>query len=550
MARQNGITIEEAMNIECMSKSRIIAGQRGITNIISNVNIMADPDIMSWVGEGELLLTTGYSLNKISIEEQKKLIREAKKQNLVGLGIKIKPYLEKMPKEVLDLAEKIGFTIIDIDQNISLSDVMTPIVNEIFDRKSYLLSKIEKIYEQFMGAMLNRMDIYEIIELTSKNIKNPVMFKLDFPNRKIEIFRDICSETKIEMIDSFNTFYKKRDKREAKKMDETVENISGKYIDRIVIPIIVKDSVFGHIFTWGSETTIGGYEISVLEVAATTLALEVLKAISVREVEIRHKSEFIEDLVSLDIKRKEKAIDRLSYFNLDKKSTYISLTMRIKDSRNSEKVDMPFIQENISSLHNKLDNYLEENKLTGIIGTKIEKIIILISLNEKTKIDNIIGDIEKIVKSQKSINVKIGVGREYCGIENFYKSYEDSIKSLSAGRILGDNLVTKFDDLGIYKLLCQDQLTGELERFYDTTIKPLSDYDKVKSTELVKTLEIYFKSNGNLKKMSEYLYTHYNTVLYRMQRIKEITGMDLENSKDRLSLEVSLKIGKVLRKDI
>lgn len=549
MARQNGITVEEAMRIECMSKSRIIAGKKCISNIISNVNIMADPDIMSWVGEGELLLTTGYSLNKISIEEQKKLIREAKKQKLVGLGVKIKPYLEKMPKEVLDLAEKIGFTIIDIDQNISLSDVMTPIVNEIFDRKSYLLSKIEKIYEQFMGAMLNRMDIYEIIELTSKNIKNPVMFNLEFPKRKIEIFRGATKEIQKEMTSSFNSFYKKRENREAKKMDETIENISGRYIDRVVIPIIVKNSVFGHIFTWGSETTIGGYEISVLEVASTTLALEVLKAISVRDVEIRHKSEFIEDLVSLDIKRKEKAIERISYFNLNKKSKYTAITMKIKDSVKSGKLDMAFIQESISSIHNKLDNFFVENKLNGVIGTKIEKIIILISLDEKTKIDYILENIEKMVKSQKKIDVKIGVGREYLGVESFYKSYDDSIKALSAGKILGDNLVTKFDDLGIYKLLCQDQLTGELERFYDITIKPLSDYDKNKSTELVKTLEVYFKNNGNLKKMSESLFTHYNTVLYRMQRIKEITGMDLENSKDRLSLEVSLKIGKVLGKE-
>ncbi len=55
-------------------------------------------------------------------------------------------------------------------------------------------------------------------------------------------------------------------------------------------------------------------------------------------------------------------------------------------------------------------------------------------------------------------------------------------------------------------------LVEELEDFYNTTLKPLSDYDEKKSTELVKTLEAYFEYNGNLTRMSEQLYTHYNTI--------------------------------------
>lgn len=549
MARQNGITVEESLKMDCMKNSKVIAGAKGISNIISNVNVMADPDIMSWVGGGEFLLTTGYSLNKVSTEEQVKLIEEAKKQGLAGLGVKIKPYLESMPTEVIQLAEEIGFPIIEINQEISLSDIMTPIVNEIFNKQSYLLKKIEKIYEQFMDAMLNRLDIVDITELTSKNIKNPVMLKLEFPNKVIERFKDLDLELEEDIKRNAEKFYQASDKNTERKIYESAEIINGKYVDRLIIPIIAKDSVYGHIIAWGINSSLGGYEMSVLEIASTTIALEVLKAISVREVENRYKSEFIEDLISLDEKRKEKAVERLSFFNLKKDEYYMSISIKLKMKEGEISIDMASIQQSVSKLYEQIERKLDNYKMKGIIGSKIEKIIILLSYGDEEgerEVSDFISKIEELALKYENIDIKIGVGRVYTGIESFNNSYIDSVKAINTGKILDDSIVTEFNKLGIYKILCQDHLEDELTRFYETTLKVLDDYDKKKSTELVKTLESYFENNGNLKKMSDALFTHYNTILYRVQRIKEITKMDLEDPNDRLNLEVSLKMKKIL----
>jgi PucR family transcriptional regulator, purine catabolism regulatory protein len=549
MARQNGITVEESLKMDCMKNSKVIAGEKGISNIISNVNVMADPDIMSWVGGGEFLLTTGYSLNKVSTEEQVKLIKEAKKQGLAGLGVKIKPYLESMPIEVVGLAEEIGFPIIEIDQEISLSDIMTPIVNEIFNKQSYLLKKIEKIYEQFMDAMLNRLDIVDITELTSENIKNPIMLKLEFPNKVIERFKDLDAKLIEDIKDNAEKFYQASDKNTERKIYESAEMINGKYVDRLIIPIIAKDSVYGHIIAWGVNSSLGGYEMSVLEIASTTIALEVLKAISVREVENRYKSEFIEDLISLDEKRKEKAVERLSFFNLKKDEYYMSISIKLKMKEEEDSIDMASVQQCVSKMYEQIERKLDSYKLKGIIGSKIEKIIILLSYGDEEgerEVSDFISRVEELALKYEDIDIKIGVGRVYSGIENFNNSYIDSVKAINTGKILDDSIVTEFNKLGIYKILCQDHLEDELTRFYETTLKVLDDYDKKKSTELVKTLESYFENNGNLKKMSDSLFTHYNTILYRVQRIKEITGMDLEDPSDRLNLEVSLKMKKIL----
>ncbi|WDU82420.1 PucR family transcriptional regulator ligand-binding domain-containing protein [Caloramator sp. Dgby_cultured_2] len=90
MARQNGITIEDVLKMECMERSKIIAGFGGIKNTVSRVNIMADPDILNWVSEGELLLTTAYALTN-DVEFQKNLYYPAAKRNFQVSGLKFIP---------------------------------------------------------------------------------------------------------------------------------------------------------------------------------------------------------------------------------------------------------------------------------------------------------------------------------------------------------------------------------------------------------------------------------------------------------------------------
>ena len=67
-------------------------------------------------------------------------------------------------------------------------------------------------------------------------------------------------------------------------------------------------------------------------------------------------------------------------------------------------------------------------------------------------------------------------------------------------------------------------------------------YDQEKGAELVKTLEVYFECNGKLKKVTEKMYVHYNTILYRLDRIQQITGCSLEDSTACLNLQIALKL--------
>lgn len=539
-----------------MKDCNVIAGFKGTKNTVSRVNVMADPDILDWVSEGEFLLTTAYSFKKDNIEIQKKLIEESCKKRLAGIGIKIYPYLDSLSDEVINLADFLNFPIIDIHYSIPLSDIMTTVHKELFNKQASLLERIEKAHEQFINVMLTGKGVEEVVPIIHENIKNPVVVNMNFSNERYECFGNLDEVTKNELIENVEDFYNINSIRSKQKIfDESKILINGKYVKRMIMPIVVKDSCYGHIIAWSITTPLGGFDLSIIESASTIIAFSVLQNLSVREVEIRYRSEFFEDLISTDAKRKRNALDRAHFFNLHLRDYYIIEVIDFKfklDGKIEEDSQiLDYIQDNVSDMVSFAEELIKYYGFNGLIASKMNSIQILLGHNNKRVLK------EKLIKFNKSlekelltnfenIEFKIGVGREYKGLNSVNKSFGDALKAVRVGRVLIEENIITFNELGIFKILCQDFLNEELEDFYNETLEPLVDYDRKKSTELVKTLETYFKHNGNLKRMSETLYTHYNTVLYRVNRIEEITNMDLNDSNDRLNLEIALKIKELL----
>jgi hypothetical protein len=105
-----------------------------------------------------------------------------------------------------------------------------------------------------------------------------------------------------------------------------------------------------------------------------------------------------------------------------------------------------------------------------------------------------------------------------------------------------------FEETGAYRLLlpAMSEDPAELGRFYDETIAPLVAYDEQYETELVRTLESFLDADGNVAKTSERLFTHRHTIRYRLDRAKELTGLDVSSTDGRERLSLGLKAMRVL----
>ncbi|NLL88158.1 MAG: PucR family transcriptional regulator [Firmicutes bacterium] len=73
----------------------------------------------------------------------------------------------------------------------------------------------------------------------------------------------------------------------------------------------------------------------------------------------------------------------------------------------------------------------------------------------------------------------------------------------------------------------------------------LVENDRNKKTDFIQTLKIFLRHNCNLKKAAEELFIHYNTLRYRIAKIEEITGLNLDCAEQRFCLQVALRLLKM-----
>jgi PucR family transcriptional regulator, purine catabolism regulatory protein len=105
-----------------------------------------------------------------------------------------------------------------------------------------------------------------------------------------------------------------------------------------------------------------------------------------------------------------------------------------------------------------------------------------------------------------------------------------------------------FEETGAYRLLlpAMSEDPAELQRFHDETVAPLIEYDDQYETELVRTLESFLAADGNVAKTAEKLFTHRHTIRYRLDRVRELTGLDVGSTDGRERLSLGLKSMRVL----
>lgn len=135
-----------------------------------------------------------------------------------------------------------------------------------------------------------------------------------------------------------------------------------------------------------------------------------------------------------------------------------------------------------------------------------------------------------------------GVSRFARDIAGLRTAVWQALDALALGRrIAGHKGPYYFEELGLYRLLAGLRNRDEVKRFHQETLGALIRYDDAHGTGLVHTLEVFFDQNANVSQASRALYVHRNTLNYRLQRIVEITGLDLNSPEVRLALQLALK---------
>jgi DNA-binding PucR family transcriptional regulator len=140
------------------------------------------------------------------------------------------------------------------------------------------------------------------------------------------------------------------------------------------------------------------------------------------------------------------------------------------------------------------------------------------------------------------------------GVSSFYAEVGDLGRAIQEAELVLDVLrrsdVPIAEDIGTgtYRLLFRVLASHpeEVRSFYEDTVAPLVAYDAQYSTDLVGTLSAYLERNCNMNATASAIYAHRHTVAYRLERVKELTGLDPLLSEDRERLGLGLKAYRII----
>jgi PucR family transcriptional regulator, purine catabolism regulatory protein len=140
------------------------------------------------------------------------------------------------------------------------------------------------------------------------------------------------------------------------------------------------------------------------------------------------------------------------------------------------------------------------------------------------------------------------------GVSSFYTEASDLGRALQEAELVLDVLrrsdVPIAEDIGTgtYRLLFRVLASHpeEVRSFYEDTVAPLVAYDAQYSTDLVGTLSAYLERNCNMNATAAAIYAHRHTVAYRLERVKELCGLDPLLSEDRERLGLGLKAYRII----
>ncbi len=560
MRRNVGVKVKEIIEMDFLSEAQMLCGTGGLNNYITTVNVMEVPDIVNWVKPGEFLLTTAYSI-KDDIQKLNELIPVMKNIGVAGIGIKTKRYIENLPDSVIETANNLDFPIVSIPLDVSFGDVITAVLTTVVNKQTNVLIQIDRFNSELKEIMLRGGDLNEIAEMIHGVVRSPIAITEEIFKDYVIVAGDSVKKDIDEIVEK--TFFKKSIKNRRKSQGSEVQRfsdvINGKEVSRLMIPIYSDEMAYGYVVLWELEQQVSESTLFMIQAATSLIALNSSKKLSVYENENKHKIEFIEELLSQNESRQFRAIEKASYFDFDRNNLYgvivASLSDKVKYTPNNSKMLKQMNAKLITVVERLHRNYGGEL----IYGNKSDRVIFLLGFDPVSDQEVVKNEMMKFASELKSFaklenihkQLSIGVGRAYGDYKELYKSYREAQRVIQNLSLHHDgSSMLHFDELGIYRILSHEDIQPELYQFFIETLGPIVDYDREKDAELLDTLKKYYECGCNLKKVSEEMYTHYNTVIYRMQRIREIGSIDFNDANTTLNVHIALKILDVLKPEL
>ncbi|MCM3784989.1 PucR family transcriptional regulator ligand-binding domain-containing protein [Neobacillus mesonae] len=527
-------TCADLLKLPHLEGIRLRAGANGLHHPITRVNVMEVPDITDWVKDGEFLMTTGYPFRD-SPSMLTEMIPKLVNKGVAALGIKTKRFLDDIPEDTLKLADEYDFPIFELPPHTVFSDVQRETMERVLAHETKILIKLNNYVQQMSQLVLKGKSLHELMAYLEEILQKPSVL-IDESNR---IY---CSGTAAAMAAAagMEPFSFWQDRYEA--------YVSASFFNDAehtirVTPIHSSGSITHPpvLLTAEHGAPHSELDVLILERVATLIGME-LSTIRMREeVEYKYLDQFLQDWLlgrlplESDIRLRAEASGILF-----PPSTQVCVILARPLDKDLEKEQL---KQAVNKLRAAIRSEERSRKAPEIQAVVIsnELLFIVPEADCELALRRVTSEIGKLFKDPRLFSLCIG--RPASSLELIDESYKEVLKIAFISRLIGiDKPNVTMESLGIYRLLYLLSDEEDAHLFRDRYIVPLVEYDSKQGASLLLTAKTYLDHNLNAKKTAAALYTHYNTITHRLERIKELLNINFDHADDRLQLEIAIKL--------
>ncbi|WP_207400462.1 PucR family transcriptional regulator ligand-binding domain-containing protein, partial [Actinomadura fibrosa] len=283
-----GLSVGEVLGVSTLNEARLIAGRTGLERVVQRLNVMEVPDILSWVKPNELLLTTGYPLRNTP-QSLDNLVADLDERGLAALAIKLGRYLESLPAEMIAQADRRGFPLILLPNDVGFDDILNQVLTDILNRQAAVLARTEEVHRALVQIVLCGGGLQEVVDEVATLLDVAVVV-LDGEQR---VLAGAGPDEDVQAMRAF-------DAGRHAACGRGGCGIAGAHgtSDHLVVPVVAGGFDHGRIIAFSPGGALRGTDLGILERAATVAALVVTKQQAVAAVESKYRADFLRDILA------------------------------------------------------------------------------------------------------------------------------------------------------------------------------------------------------------------------------------------------------------
>jgi PucR family transcriptional regulator, purine catabolism regulatory protein len=504
----------------------LVAGAKGLERPIRWAHVSELKDPTRFLRGGEVLLTTGLGLRGAPAG-QAAYVEQLARAELAALGIGLGFAFKATPPAVLEAADRAGFPVFEVPFEVPFIAITEALFSRLVNEQYVLLQRAGTVQQTLSRLLVEGAGLDALLEAYARMTGTRALL-LDERGEVLAAARGAAGVLPPRAVWSEIQALRPEG-------NEFSLSLSDEGGSRTLLPVLVGGGPAGFLVLHRGTRPEPFHQV-VVHHLATAVALEISKAQAVARTERRLVGDFLDALLEGELSASE-VRRRLRFLGLGASPAIAVLVARGEDPEGS-----------VEALRLLVQDRLSRRPPPYVLGVHDASVVALLEAADPAEA-RAAAEAVAAAALARGLVARFGLGMPETDPRGLRRAYQEARFALEATGPAGgpgDRRVATVADLGSHRLLLARQEDAALEAISRGLLDPLADYDRRHHGDLVASLRAFLEHNGNWEAAARALAVHRHTLRYRIRRIAELTGRDLDRAGDRVEFWLALQAADVL----